>query len=85
MTNSLLKNLDFLLRKSSAFVFGLLKRRVRVASNCLGIENQALMNWLLKVLFVFPLWTGDGQAGAGARCIKNPNRPPEFVLLNGCA
>ena len=24
MTNSLLKNLDFLLRKSSAFVFGLL-------------------------------------------------------------
>ena len=56
-----------------------------MASDCLGIENQALMNWPLKVLFVIPLWTGDRQSGAGARCIKNANRLPEFVLLNDCA
>ena len=91
MTNSLLKDLDSPLRKPSAFVFSLLflteeegKGGKRLSGDGKPSSDE-LAAPRLKVLFVFPLLRGDRQSGAGARCIKNPNRPPEFVLLNGCA
>lgn len=91
MTNSLLKDLDFPLRKPSASVFSLLfltKEEGKGGKRLSGDGkpgSDELASAQLKVLFAFPLWRGDGQLGAGVRCIKNPNRPPEFVLLNGCA